>query len=262
MSRTRKQTKIVGLFPSGSGPADPANLRVVQTDQAIPAAYTRNGFYIRERLLTEAECDELKAEAVRVLRERAKPAASVYVGAAAVSPLFYKLADDPRVVAILRAILPGGVMFLSDKIVYKSGAKTFATPWHIDAFYWRGTRPKLSIWIPLDDASADNGTLIVVPGSHTRDWDHVAGDSTKTNNEFGREIARRQWAESDEVVCNIPRGSAVFFSDRLAHASCPNTAGRDRYTIISTYHAPAIDEPFDLHFPARHVIEPCPVANS
>ena len=228
----------------------------MQTDQIIRAAYERDGFYIRERLLTEAECADLKTEAMRVMREHAKPTHSVYVGAAVVSPVFYKWADDPRVVAILRAIMPEGVMFMSDKIVFKSAEKTFASPWHIDAFYWRGTRPKISIWIPLDDANADNGTLIVVPGSHQRDWENVEGDITKTNSEFGQEIARPQWAKSHEVICNIPRGSAVFFSDRLAHASCPNTAGRDRYTIISTYHAPAPGEPFDLHFPARHVIQP------
>lgn len=59
-------------------------------------------------------------------------------------------------------------------------------------------------------------------------------------------------------MINLKRGGAIFFTDRLAHASCPNTAGVDRDTIISTDHAPAADEPFDLGFPARHVIVPKP----
>ena len=33
----------------------------------------------------------------------------------------------------------------------------------------------------------------------------------------------------------MKQGSALFFSDLLAHASCPNTSGKDRYAIIGTY---------------------------
>ena len=34
---------------------------------SIQTAYERDGFYIRERLLTEAECADLKTEAMRVM---------------------------------------------------------------------------------------------------------------------------------------------------------------------------------------------------
>lgn len=220
--------------------------------------YAADGYIILERLIPDKDCDILKQEAQRVLQEHARPTASVYVGAAVVSPLFRTLADDPRVVDVLRNLLPAGVMFLSDKIVFKSGTKTFASPWHIDAFYWPGTRPKLSVWIPLDDVTAANGTLKVVRGSHHRDWSNASGNTRDTNGEFDHVITTPTWEAADEVICTLPRGSAVFFSDSLVHASCPNTAGMDRYTIISTYHAPAADEPFDKDFPARHVIVPTP----
>src|ERR1035438_5544265 len=127
----------------------------------IAASYDRDGYHIATRLLRDEECDALKEEGLRVLREHARKGASVYVGAAVVSPAFRQLAEDPRVVAILREFMPAGVAFLSDKIVFKSGEQRFASPWHIDAFYWRNTRPKLSVWIPLDDVSSDNGTLLV-----------------------------------------------------------------------------------------------------
>jgi ectoine hydroxylase-related dioxygenase (phytanoyl-CoA dioxygenase family) len=52
----------------------------------------------------------------------------------------------------------------------------------------------------------------------------------------------------------VPRGSAIFFSDRLVHASCENRGGRDRYSLISTHHPPTADEEFDRQFAARHVI--------
>ena len=240
------------------------NTTAQQTTVAIPASqdpvrqYEPDGFCILPDLFSDKECADLKAEILRILKSHARPGASVYVGAAVVSPIFQALAGDERIIAPLRQIMPDGVMFMSDKIVFKSGQRQFATPWHIDAFYWQNTRPKLSVWIPLDDCSADNGTLRVVRKSHLRSWQPAAGDAANTNGEFTNVVSTRQWSPDDEITCTIRRGSAVIFSDRLLHASHPNPTGRDRYTIISTYHAPAEDEPFDTQFPARRVIVPSP----
>lgn len=226
------------------------------TDRSnLAACYQRDGFVIVPNLIDAEECDRLKVEARQVLDRHAKGGRSVYVHVAVVSPMFRALTEDPRLIKVLRPIMPHGVMFMSDKIVYKSPEKTFPTPWHIDAYYWRNTRPKLSVWIPLDDATAENGTLTVVPGSHQRDWRMVKRDLSG-GDEFGNAIEDTDWKNGDVVTCAIKRGTAVVFSDRLVHGSTPNTAGRDRYAIISTYHAPAPDEAFDLEFPARKVIVP------
>ncbi|MBK8858227.1 MAG: phytanoyl-CoA dioxygenase family protein, partial [Opitutaceae bacterium] len=210
----------------------------------LSARYDRDGFVVIPDLLSAEECDRLKREARDVLDHHAKPGSSVYVHVAVVNPAFRSLAEDPRVVEALQKVMPQGVMFLSDKIVYKAPDKTFPTPWHIDCFYWRNTRPKLSVWIPLDDASAENGTLTVVPGSHKKDWRMVK--MGLPSGDFQYEIDGGEWREGDVVTCAIKRGTAIIFSDRLVHGSTANTAGKDRYAIISTYHAPAADEPFDL----------------
>ena len=212
--------------------------------------FARDGFVLVPQLFRAEECEELKSEALRIL-QGGDEAATVMVGAAAASPKFRALSDDERVVNILRALMPEGVAFLSDKIVFKSGEQTFATPWHCDAAYWPNTRPKISAWIALDAAGENNGALKVVPRSHLQSWNHD-GDGAP-NNEFAASVTPT-WNAQDEIVCSLPQGGAIFFSDRLLHASCENPARADRYSIISTYHAPADDEPFDLHFPARHVV--------
>lgn len=222
---------------------------------AIAQAYARDGYFIAHKLLTPEECATLKAEAKRVVAEHGRAFSSVFVGASVVSPIFRQLADDPRFVDLLAAIMPDGIAFMSDKVVFKSIAEQAATPWHADAQYWRGTRSKLSVWIPLDDASRANGTLTVVRGSHLREWQMAEGVGINQARDFNQTVVSGQWAAEDERVCEIERGSAIFFSDRLLHASTPNTTGADRYTIISTYQAPVNpEEPFDLHFEARHTI--------
>ena len=106
----------------------------------------------------------------------------------------------------------------------------------------------------LDDALPDNGTLTVVPGSHKRAWNMVK--IGLPSGDFQYEINDANWKDGDVVVCSIKRGSAIIFSDRLVHGSTPNSAGKDRYAIIGTYHAPGPAEPFDLDLPARKVLVP------
>lgn len=216
--------------------------------------YERDGFVVLREVLSRDECAVLKAEGLRVLKEHARPNSSVFVGVAAASQVFYDLASDPRIAAALEPLMPEGIMFMSDKFVWKSGDARFGTPWHCDSAYWKNTRPKISVWIPLDDATAQNGTLKVLPGAHKQDWQHGAGDMTVTNNEFANTISSIPDDAPNEMICEIPAGSLLIFSDRLPHASCPNTAGLDRYAIISTYHAPQPEEEFDLSFPARHMV--------
>lgn len=220
-----------------------------------PAAqYDRDGFLVVPDLLSPEECDKLKIEARKVLDEHCTTKRSVYVHVAVVSEMYRALAEDARIIKMLKPVMPHGIMFMSDKIVYKSSEKAFPTPPHVDCYYWPNTRPKLSVWIPLDDTSAENGTLTVVPGSHKRDWRMVRRPPEK--GEFHNAIEDGDWKEGDVVTCAIKRGSAIIFSDRLVHASTANTAGKDRYVIISTYHAPAADEALDLDFPARKVLVP------
>jgi ectoine hydroxylase-related dioxygenase (phytanoyl-CoA dioxygenase family) len=220
---------------------------------SLAARYDRDGFVIVPELLSVEECENLKREARSVLDEHGT-GASVYVHVSVVNETYRALAGDPRIVKLLRPLMPHGIMFLSDKIVYKAPDKTFATPPHVDCFYWRNTRPKLSVWIPLDDATAENGTLTVVPGSHKRDWRMV--DSKGKTGEFHYRIEDGNWKDGDVVTCGIKRGTAIVFSDRLVHGSTRNTAGTDRYAIINTYHSPGPDEAFDLDFPARKVLVP------
>lgn len=224
---------------------------------SVAQRYERDGFVLVEDVLSRDECSALKAEGLEVLRRHARPGASVYVGAAAVSPVFHALSSDGRLVRPLRELMPGGVMFMSDKLVFKSGRQPKPTPWHCDEAYWRGTRPKLSAWIALDDVSASNGALRVLPGGHHEKWTHTAPDGR--GEEFDLRIRDLDGREGETVVCEMSAGSALFFSDRLPHSSTPNTDGSDRYAIISTYHDPAADEEFDLGFPARHTIAPSAV---
>jgi len=173
--------------------------------------------------------------------------------AALANPSFRALAEDSRIVGFAPADHAGrrDVPQRQDRV--QGGGQDLSHAWHIDYFYWQGTRPKISVWIPFDDVSSENGALTVIRGSHKKEWRPKKGG---VDGEFFNEVDGAGWRESDVAVCTVGRGGVVIFSDRLVHGSTANTAKKDRFVIISTYQAPAADEPFDLDFPARKVLVP------
>jgi hypothetical protein len=229
--------------------------------EVIRATWDRDGYLALPALFSPAECAALKAEALAAMRSHAGPESTVFVGLSVVNQRFRDLHADERLLGALTPVMPDGVAFMSDKAVFKSGRKRFATPWHIDAFYWPGTRPKLSVWIALDEAREDNGCLSVVRGSHRREWACDSGGGADTNHEFGNVIRSGGWDPRDALACPLAVGGAIVFSDRLVHGSTANVSGEDRWSAILTYQAPAADEPFDLGFPARRVVKEAAMAD-
>lgn len=134
--------------------------------------FETNGYVVLDGLFSQEEAAKLKKEAKRVLAEKGVDKSGVYVGMAAASPLFKEAAAWPALAATLAEIIGENVVFLSDKIVFKSAATDFGSPWHQDYPYWHGSH-KFSAWIALDDATPENGCLRIVPGSHRRDAEHA-----------------------------------------------------------------------------------------
>jgi len=207
--------------------------------------YERDGFLVLEDLFDAAEAEALKREARRLLgvggSEPVVDQAAVegfrkhgvFVGLAASSPAFGEAARHPRIVAVLREVLGDSVVFLSDKAVYKDATTDFGSPWHQDWPYWKGSH-KVSVWIALDAATRENGCLKVIPGSHHQGELAHTGEAADGLG-FDNRLAADMLDEAEAVTLELPAGGAVVFHDLLFHASHPNSSGRDRWALISTY---------------------------
>jgi phytanoyl-CoA hydroxylase len=125
--------------------------------------FDTDGFTIRRGLFTEQEVTGFKQEICRLL-ETHEAHGGVFVGLAANSLVFRELAGDTRLLDELETILGPNIEFLSDKVVLKSAATDYGSPWHQDWPYWKGIH-KVSVWIALDPATPENGCLKLLPGS-------------------------------------------------------------------------------------------------
>ncbi len=206
--------------------------------------FDEQGFVKVEQLFSVPEARSFKADIHRVLEaERARAVGAgqppesvlrdgVFVGLAAHSPLFHAVARDPRLLDVLEQILGPNIEFLSDKVVFKTAATNYGSPWHQDWPYWKGTH-KISAWIALDTAIPENGCLKMLPGSHRQEAVHdgaaLAGEG------FSLRLRPDVVDEARAVTVPAGPGDVIFFHDLTLHASFPNTSGQDRWALISTY---------------------------
>ncbi|HZT42012.1 MAG TPA: phytanoyl-CoA dioxygenase family protein [Chthonomonadaceae bacterium] len=223
--------------------------------QDLKSRFEADGFVVVEKMFTEPEVAEMKAEIRRVLdraREQAREAGQspdwvasdgVFVGLAANSPFFRRLAHDPRLLDPLEAILGPDLEFLSDKVVFKSAGVDYGSPWHQDWPYWEGAH-KISIWVALNPATPENGCLKMLPGSHK---EVAAHDGAAPSGEgFGHRLRSDAVDESQAAILPAAPGDAIYFHDLTLHASFPNTTGKDRWAFITTYrNAAEPDFPYD-----------------
>lgn len=194
-------------------------------------SFDENGFVKMAGMFSDVEVKVFKQECQRIL-ETHSAHAGVFVGLAANSELFRRLARDPRLLDALEPILGPNIEFLSDKVVLKSATTTAGSPWHQDWPYWEGLH-KISAWIALDAATPENGCLKMIPGSHKQLALH---DGTAKEGEgFGHRLRPDSVDESQAVILPCAPGDVVLFHDLTLHASFPNTSGSDRWSVISTY---------------------------
>ena len=104
-----------------------------------------------------------------------------------------------------------------------------ALPWHQDEAYWDPALiyRALGCWLPLDDATVENGCMSYIPGSHRSEvlpHRHV-GDDPRVHALF-TSPAHADLAQA--VPVPLPAGGAVFHHSRAVHSSGPNRTDKAR----------------------------------
>jgi phytanoyl-CoA hydroxylase len=152
------------------------------------------------------------------------------------TPMFWELAQYPRMVSILEKLLgPSGVRLHGSKINLKEPHHGSPVEWHQDwAFYPHTNDDLLAVGVMLDDAFIENGPLQVVPGSHKGPvWDHHADGAF-----CGAMDPARKEVDFESAVPLMGRaGSMSFHHVRLVHGSAQNVSDKPRRLLLYEYSA-------------------------
>ncbi len=139
-----------------------------------------------------------------------------------------ELMYDDCVLAPVRDLIGPNLRLHTSKLNMKSAGYGAAVEWHQDwAFYPHTNDDILAVGVMLDDMTADNGALLVIPGSHRGPvLDHHGPDG------FSGAIAASAVDAGKAVALTAPAGSISLHHVRLVHGSDLNRSGRDRRLLL------------------------------
>ncbi|MEH0421409.1 phytanoyl-CoA dioxygenase family protein [Streptomyces sp. B21-083] len=202
------------------------------------AALQRDGHVILDNLLTEAECEEIRAAVVPLLNNTGRNTFEGHLTQRVYSVLNKtracdRMVDHPRVLALLDRLLLPNYLLSQLQVINILPGEDAQLLHHDDGMYpLPRPRPPLSaatVW-SIDAFTQENGATVVLPDSHR--WD----DS-------------RQPADDDaRVQAVMPPGSCVFFVGTLWHGGGANASDRARLAVTAQYCEPWLrpQEAFNL----------------
>lgn len=98
--------------------------------------------------------------------------------------------------------------------------------WHQDWRYGQGSLNSVTFWVPLHDVGEENGTVAVMPGTHTMGY--LACDELLNPRRFV--IPESLIAGRPSFPVELTQGDALVFSQMLVHRSGYNRSGQPRLT--------------------------------
>lgn len=213
--------------------------RAVTPEQA--RAFDRDGFFLWERALeperltaVREAVDELEAREEQLVHEAGGRLGISRADEITFAPHLVKRSPSLRTFAssnpfvdLCRDLLGPRVRLYWDQAVYKAPEAPRPFPWHQDTAY-NFTEPQdyLTLWIPLVDATVENGCPWIAPGLHRH------GTLHHRNTPLGLVCK-----EDDEgaVAVEAKVGDVVVFSSLTPHRTGPNTSGEVRKAYILQY---------------------------
>jgi phytanoyl-CoA hydroxylase len=134
---------------------------------------------------------------------------------------------------VARSLLGATTHFSFDHGINKPVRPDSQTPWHQDqAFHRVGSRiENITIWLPLQEVTPENGCLKFIPGSH------LTGMVTHRNYQNDARIEGLEALDVNDaaaVYAPLPKGGVSIHHSRTLHAAGPNLSRGPRkvYSLV------------------------------
>jgi ectoine hydroxylase-related dioxygenase (phytanoyl-CoA dioxygenase family) len=152
-------------------------------------------------------------------------------------PLYAWVALESPILDVVAELIGPSLRFHHSKLNLKGGHIGAPVEVHQDAaFYPHSNDDVLAVGLLLDDATAENGAMAVLPGSHRGPiYSHFDAHGRFVGCVQAADLARLD--RRGAVLLDLPAGSIHIHHYRLVHWSAPNTSPGDRRLLINSYAA-------------------------
>ncbi|WP_416899373.1 MAG: phytanoyl-CoA dioxygenase family protein [Minwuia sp.] len=144
-------------------------------------------------------------------------------------PVWLDYAAIPEILDMVGQVIGPDFLLWGTTVFGKPAHSGKETPWHQDGEYWP-IRPlaTCSVWIAMDEATAENGCLRVIPGSH-RDK-RLRGHDTNDGGHLtlNQQLRPEEYSEDDAVDIVLEPGQISLHDIYMVHGSKPNRSPKRR----------------------------------
>jgi hypothetical protein len=162
-----------------------------------------------------------------------------------VHPWVAQLVAHPAVLRVVRALIGPDVLAWVSEFNTKPPRTQGFFSWHQDLYYWHhryksvSTIPIVTVWLAITDATEANGSMRVVPGSHTALLEHTERPDAHNMLTRGQHVAAAI-DETKAVHVNLDAGEFSVHHPLLFHASGPNGSDSPRIGLVTRYVSPLV----------------------
>lgn len=196
--------------------------------EAQIAAYRDKGYVVPDYRLPEAELQEIRDRHAALLRRHPefRDNASVLLN---YDLGFLNYARDAAILDMVEQLIGPDICLWNMSFFAKPALNGKKTPWHQDGQYWP-IRPlaTCTVWIAVDAATAENGCLRYIPGSHKtgRLLAHEQKDDPAYT--LNQELLAGEYDESQAEDLILEAGQMALHDVYIAHGSEANRSPRPR----------------------------------
>jgi len=149
---------------------------------------------------------------------------------------FLDLARDPEIVELVSGVLGEDIILWGCHVFCKPAAEGYETPWHQDGHYWP-MRPlaNCTVWVALEESSAENGCLRVIPRSHSAMQLHEHLHEDRSDLTLNQRLAADAFDESSAVDLELQPGQMSLHDVYMVHGAKANRSNRRRTGVALRY---------------------------
>ncbi len=139
------------------------------------------------------------------------------------SSLFRAMPFEPKVIEAVRVLIGEPFVLYLDQIFLKPPRHGTGTGWHQDNAYFKISDPTkgVGMWTALHDATVANGTMHIIPGSHTETFPHERDPNSDHHIRFHA-------PEERAIPIELSAGGVLFFNYGIAHCTHANNTDKER----------------------------------
>lgn len=250
---------------------------VVLTEEQIDF-FWQNGFLAVEQISSPAEIEVMRKAYDKIFQERAgreegnqfdlagtdeedkQAALPQILNPAKYAPELKNTLAEANARAISRQLFArvGQAAEVDGRVVhaiFKPARSGAPTPWHQDEAYWNPDFEyrSLSVWMPLQQATLENGCMQFIPGTH--EWPVKKHRSINNDPRIhGLEIDDQVEVDySSAVACPLSAGGCTLHLSRTMHYTGPNQSEIPRRALIMSFGLPLAPSREQRRFPWNEV---------